>query len=231
MADDTKLPVDGDSGKPDAIQQLTETTRLLAESLTNMKAEMNRKLDNLRPAAPPKEVVGKKSYRERFYEDEDAALAAVKEEAKQETLDIINESQRQRDQQALTANKLYQEFPELQEKAHPLTKKANEIYEAMSPEEQKQPMALKTAVAEAALELGVSPKSKRKEQESEDDGFSLGGSRGADSGAGKSGKRRKDDLPAETLEVAALMGLNTNDEKVVANLKGRAKRSNWNKYE
>lgn len=199
--------------------------------IKNMKSEFDRKLDNfqttlksttdaltakLNQIIPKAPVVEKKPFRDRFYEDEDAAVSELKAELRQEFRGTLEE----RDKQMNTMTKLYSDYPELAEDS-PLTKEAVKIINSLPVEERNTPTAYRAAVLEAAAELGIQPAKKRKKETVEDTG---GGGEGGGNSGGKRGT-----LSNDTLEFAALMGLDTNDPKVVERLKGHAKR-NFNTY-
>ena len=106
---------------------------------------------------------------------------------------------------------------------------AVEIYNALSPEDKTSPTAYRLAVKEAASDLGVLPVRKRKQ--SDDDSYLASSS---SSPEGKPSSRRsakEDEIDTKTIAFAKMVGLNTDDPKVVENLKQRSKRQNWSRYE
>jgi hypothetical protein len=210
------------------------------EVITNLKAEMDRKFQNLqdtrknttellkqqltRANPPPKvEVPTAKSFKEKFYEDEDAALFEVKETAKKEMRQEFEASQKRTQKQTQILNDLYMDYPEIGDKAHPLTKLAIEKYEAMDEDERANPLSYKVAVNDAARELDVVPAKKRGRSDVDD--YSGGGN----GGGSKGGKEKS--LPNEMLEFARRVGVDVDDPKVLERLKQRAARTNWLKYD
>ena len=208
----------------DVAAELKKTTEALSAQINQLKAEFNRKISNVVPAAPAPKT---KRFEEEFYEDADRAVAGLKQETKRETVDEIVQVLDRRDQLRETQNKLFGEFPELQDASSPLYKKADEIYRSFGISEgQLDPRALRAAVNEAALDLGVAPKSKRQKESSSDDFTGLGGG-----SAPKGGKQSKSKVTDGMLVWAQQMGLNTSDPKVIERLEQRAQRKNWMKYE
>lgn len=227
MSEDNKgAPAPEQGNKPDPFAELKAANDQLMAELKNIKAEFNRKVENLRPTEPqvPKP---QKKVSDLLYEDPDAAVALIEQQTEERITKKLDERHQSEYKRNTVLAEITSEFPEVSDAANPLTAKANEIFQKMAPEDRDNPISMKMAVAQAALELGVAPKSKRKAQQDEDDSFSLGGGQRSERGGNR---RKKDDLPQETLEVAALMGLNTEDPKVVANLKKRAARNDWHKY-
>lgn len=163
-----------------------ESTPPAEDPIKNLKAEMNRKLENTnaqlqallaaintqnKPAAAP-EVAAKKVS---VFDDEDAYAARIKAETAAEIKREFAIQQAQQTKQAQTINQLVADFPELTQQDHALTKRAVEIYNSLSDDEKQSPIAYKAAVKEAALELDLKPKSKRQASSKENDTFALGG--------------------------------------------------------
>jgi phage terminase small subunit len=154
-----------------------------ADEIKNLKAEIDRKLGNVTsslnqfmeqmkqqvvPTAPKQE----KKLSELIYEDADAYTAKVIEEAERRVETKLSKRDELMQKQQQVINTLVSDFPELSQTDSDLTKKALEIYNSLSNDEKANPLAYRTAVKEAALDLGVKPKSKR--TTSSDDSFSLG---------------------------------------------------------
>lgn len=202
-ADIAGLKSDMDKKLGDITETLKQTQAALAKALT--------------PKEPPQQPTGpKKTFRDKFYEDEDAAINDLRNEIRQEIRGEISYVQRQTG----TLQELVSNYPELHDKNSTLTKRAVEIYDSLSPEEKSSPVAYKSAVYQAAAELDVVPVTKRK---TNTDDFTGGSNRGGGGGNNK----KEGDLDPRTLEFAARMGFNVNDPKVVESLKTRSKRTNW----
>lgn len=217
MSDETNDQSTGQEGVAAPVDPIAEVRRMneeLQKSLINLKSEMNRKIDSLKPAAPPAEPP--RPLNEVFYENPDLAMDTM-----EKTIEArITSRFEEREQSRNLAAKLYSDYPELEDANNPLTQRANEIFESLSPGEKKDPRALKTAVLEAATEFGLAPKPKRKSvQSSDSDNFSLG-SKGNSKPRGK-----KEEVSDNMLQTAALMGLDVKDPKVIERLQSRTKRS------
>jgi hypothetical protein len=155
------------------------------DPIKNLKAEMNRKLENTNaqlqallaaingqnkpaPAAEPSKKVS-------VFDDEDAYAARIKAETSAEIKAELAKQQVAQNKQAQVINQLVYDFPELANNDHALTKRAVEIYNSLPDDEKSSPIAYKAAVKEAALDLDIKPKAKRKQSSKEDESFSLGG--------------------------------------------------------
>lgn len=210
------------------------------EEIKNLKAEFDRKLGNIEKTnqallnqlqtlatTPRKEPAPKSSIKELWYDDPEAAARMVAGHAKDEALKEMRAEGTIQAKKNTVIGQLYREYPELQDYENPLTVKAVEIFEKLTDEEKSNPIAYRLAVKEAAEELEIKPKAKRKPKEDDDDAFSLSGK------GGGSGKRTKksDELDPKTIAFAKLVGLKTDDEKVIASLKQKAERKSWMTWE
>ncbi len=196
------------------VSELTKTNQALLAQL-QLTANQNR---TQAPAAK-----GAKDY---WYDDPDKAEAAIVERTKAE---IRQEYQTQQKQTAKTnsvLNQLVYDYPELQSDSHELTKRATAIYMALDAEEKSSPIAYKLAVKEAATELSIKPRAKRSEDEVEN--FSMSSSR-SNNPTPRQTKSGKTKLAQETIAFAKLVGLNTDDPKVMERIESR-QRENWTRY-
>lgn len=204
----------------------------------NLKAEFQRKFDNMtaevakqrelseqllaRIAALP--TTEKKQEREPdlsdlIYSDPKRYSEIMEERAEARIMKKLEGQQRN----ANVLNQLMNEYPETGDQDHPLTKRAVEIYNGLPSDEKTSPAAYRAAVAEAAAEMGVKPRSKRPADEE----YTMG--------AGSSGSRRRSKGDSEkadpaTLGFAAAVGLDISDPELVKRLAKRAQRT-WTKYE
>lgn len=214
------------------------------EELKNLKAEMNRKLENLEksqkdllaalksppPAVKKSVATQEKEMKDIWFEDPDLATKMIQDSTMRrfdERLAAANEAQVKTNS---TLQSLYKEYPELSDMENPLTKKSVEVFEKMTAEEKANPVAYRAAVREAADELDIRPKSKRK-QSDDGDNFSLSsssarGGRDENSGGGASRNKR---LDPRTVEFAKLLGLDMDDQKTVDRVKARI-RDSWSTY-
>lgn len=126
-------------------------------------------------------------------------------------------------------SKLLTEFPEAGQPGHQLYDKVQQILVGMSDEERNNSANWKSVVLEAALDLGIKPRSKRKADEEEPESFSFGGSSGGSRPETKTSGKNK--LDPRTIEFAALVGLDVKDQKVLADLEKTSSRKDWRKYE
>lgn len=204
--------------------------------LKNLKSEMNRKLGNIdemfkksqeelfqkisalqkpAPQAAPKENA---DLAELIYRDPEKYAQVVTERAKNQITKELEEKSTRQAAQTQVINSLYKDYPELGDDAHELTQLAIKKFNESSKGDNS-PSAYKAAVYEAALELGVKPKSKRPTDSDED--FSVGG------GGQRSqrGSRKKDELSEEVREAAAIFGVDP--ERVKARMSKRKSFTRW----
>jgi hypothetical protein len=201
------------------------------DEIKNLKAEVNRKLENtnakldellnslknVTTARPVKTETKKVS----VFEDEDAYAASIKQ-------DVLSQVEKARADEAKRQAKfsqvltpLYNDYPELNDANSSLMKLAEEKFKQVPEDERTSAVAMKAAVMEAVAEMGVKPRSKR----SADDSFSLSG--GSNS---SSRSKTKSGLTEGHLLAAQLLGLNTKDPQVKKNLEKRASRESWTKW-
>ena len=208
---DTSAPeVKGDDLIKNLKSEMDRKLTNFQETLRSTTEALTAKLETLAPARVPAAPT-KKSFRDKFYEDEDAAVEDLKAEIRQEMMGTLDERSRHTE----TISRLYNEFPELADGEAPLTKEAVKIFKNLSKDEQKNPNAYRVAVLEAATELGVQPMKKRKPKETDD--FT--------GGSGQGGSSKRNAVASDTLEFARAMGLDVEDPKVVDRLKTHSKRS------
>lgn len=225
MSDEQK-PTEGAEGQPPQ-PDLAKLVESLHSSITNMKAEFNRKLDSVATRAytpPPPPTPQKKPLGELIYEDPEAALGELASSVKSEVVREVTKTLSTVERNRALHDKLMSDYPELQDPTNPLTVKANEYFGSLSEEERSDPRSLKAAVLEAAVEMGLAPQPKRKKIVAEgDDSFTLS------SGQPRTAPKKKGDVTDSTLEFAALVGLDVSKKEVVDRLKERSKRD-FKKY-
>lgn len=161
------------------------------------------------------------------YKDPKAYARKVQEQAEKRADALVNARLNAQQQTNAVLTQLTGDYPELADSNSELTRKAVEIYNSLSPAERQSPSAYKVAVRDAAAEVGLLPKSKRKQSSSDDFSFGGGSSQSSARGEGRKGEQ----LSNETLAFAEALGMNIKDKAVVERLKSRAQRKNWNKYE
>lgn len=216
------------------------------ESLTNVKAEFSRKLSNieakyaavestnaqlmatLKSMAEPKSApVAQSKLEDVWFDKPNEAASRIKQEAKAEVMQEINAQNSRIAKQNDTLSQLVAEFPELSDGNHDLTKKAVEIYANMSSEDKTSPLAYKAAVREAASDLSIMPKSKRKY---EDDDYSISGG-GSSSVRSERPRSDRGGIDKATEEFARLVGVDIDDPKVKERIKSKHNRRTYNKWE
>lgn len=144
--------------------------------------------------------------------------------ARKEAAHVVNNAFGQQQETSNVLSKLGGEYPELADNASELTLKSVSIYKNMTESERSSPMAYKVAVRDAAAELGILPKTKRPK----DGGYepNVGNSNSGANEQGKAQLRAKEKGAVKandrTLEIAALMGLDTSKKEVRENLDKRA---------
>lgn len=193
------------------VKQLQDTNNALAQ-----------KLDGLKPVAP---VAAVKPLRERFYEDEESTLRSIKDEAKAEAKAEMNSVI----QTQQTVGEMVAQYPELSDDNNALTKKAKEIHANLPAHLQGTPYAVRIAVREAAADLGIVTKSKRKEEIVVEDDAAVGGA-GQGGGSAKSRREKEGEMDDRTLQFAELLGRPVDDEKYIERLKKVGQRKVWTKY-
>lgn len=223
------------------------------ELLTNFKAEINRKLENVTSQnknANDTLLALANSVQARQIEAENAAykkrmdtLAAeepskfqeevetrVKQVAEQVAVEAVSRATTANAQaqakQAQVIGEITSNYPEINMPNHPMQKKVLELYNALPEDERNSSTAYRLIAKEAAEELGIKPMSKRSEEELDDFVGYGRGSRGASAG------RKRQGVDPKTLQFAELMGINVNDEKIKKELEeySQVSSSDWLKY-
>lgn len=241
MSEDTPNTVDDSSVQDDTIK--------------NLKAEMARKLENINKANEQltqqnqilsqklEQVVDQISVKEKLAQEEDLEdlrytdpdayiekkLADVDKKV-EEKVNTVTQTQ-QRQQQVLT--NLANDYPEINDENSELYKTAISMANNYNADFVSTPEGMELLVNKAASKLGLLPSSKRadKQEQTEEvdmDEFIGGGS----SGSGKKPpKKKSSELDPKTIVAAKLMGLDTDDPKVIESLKKRSGRKNYNRWE
>ena len=208
------------------------------DPLKNVKSEFDRKLSNVnetlssvmqrleamaQPAAAPA-TDDKKRLADLMFSDPEAYTAEIErravERARKESREEVSQITRQQSAIQSTVADLHSKYPELGDvngEAYKLAvEKANQLPASM----RGTPEGIKIALLETVSELGLVPQNKRKAAPAKNDDFSLSGS-----GSGSAPKRQSaaKDLDPKTVQIAALMGMNVDDPKVIERLKSRVK--------
>lgn len=218
---------DNNEQKPDPNTELLARTEKLAQDNERLSKQLEQVLNTMTAAAsrPTQvQVTEEEDLEVLAYKDPKRYAQKVSENATRQAEALINSKLNAQNQTNAILGQLTNDYPELSNPNSELTKKAIEIYNGMSQSEKSSPTSYKVAVRDAAAEVGLLPKSKRK---SSNDDFSMsGGSSGRSSGESS----RKEELSESTLAFAEALGLNIKDKKVVERLKQRSERKDWGRY-
>lgn len=221
---DIKNPVDA-----------TSTTSAPVDEIKNLKAEFNRKFENLnknneelksllqsalKPSTPESHKDSGDELETLMYTKPAEAVRRIKEEAKKEIRTEIDARDVETQKRNTVIQSLYKEYPELGIESSELYTLATKKYDEMAKEYGHSPAVYKAAVAEAAQETGTRPKSKRPV---DNDDYSLSGS---SSRSSRGSTRKNDELDPLIMEVAERMGADPARVKARAN-----KRKNFGKWE
>lgn len=214
---------------PNPNADLLARTDALAQQNEKLSKQLESMMSAITAVAQPKAVpVGDDDDLEVLaYKDPKAYARKIQEQAERRADALVNARLNAQQQTNAVLTQLTSDYPELADSNSELTKKAVEIYNSLSPAEKQSPTAYKVAVRDAAAEVGLLPKSKRKSSSGDD--FSFGG--GSAGSGNRSESRKADKLSNETLAFAEALGMDIKDKKVVERLQSRAQRKNWNRYE
>jgi len=235
---DSNQSHDTDDQKPDPMLNIkTEFSRKLSkqderlEELVRQNQALTEQIGIIAQAVKPKQQ------RQQQSEDEELADLAVTNPAQYARIvtDRATTAAARVSEEMVTAQAKRQEvltglmadYPELADPDNELRTRAIKIHGSLSKSDQASPMSYKTAVRDAAAELGLLPASKRKKAEDGEPSFSSSSGRSMRS---QSSGKAKTKLSDATLEFAELVGFNIRDEKVVKSIEDRAKRKTWHRY-
>jgi predicted transcriptional regulator len=202
-------------------QKLSEDNQRLSQQLTELTNQLKSRNQPASGSQSDDEDLETLAYR-----DPKAYAKKVEDRAASKADERVRSALNQQQQNNAMLNQLISEYPELNDNSSELTVKALEIYKNMPDHEKATSTAYKIAVRDAAAEVGVLPKSKRKTNNN--DSYVGGGSGSVNARKGASGPS---DVDVKTLEFAERLGVNIKDKKIVERLKQRAARKTWNRYE
>jgi len=216
------------------------------EDSTNIKAEFNRKLENLNqqlaaqnqnldaqlqeilkrietPKAAPVRESAPKKLNELIYDDPEQFVQEVKNTTRQEVMQDITRQQAFQN----TAVVLESEYPEFNDKGSEPYKRVQAYYQQLAPHLQGTKEGLEIAAYRAAADFGLAPKSKRSKSSANED-YSM--SSGAPQKARSSSSASKGEMAADQAAFAELVGAPVNDPKFKEMFKKASKRTEWNKF-
>lgn len=213
------------------------------DSLKNLKAEVDRKLSNTTeqlskiakqneeltkyvqqlvktgtPAPSQQPTTEDDDIQSIWFDNPKLAAQKIEDRASKKSFEQFNKMQSETNKRNSIIQEVVSKFPEAADVNSEFSKKTVEIYNRYVSEHGENPMLIKTAAYEAAAELNRSM--------NKTDNFSLSSSGGSNR---SQSSRKEAELPQETLDFAALMGLNVEDPAVVGRLKARSNR-NWTRF-
>jgi flagellar biosynthesis/type III secretory pathway chaperone len=217
-----------------------------ADPIKNVKEEFSRKLSNTdskidqlakqnealiaqlaaissTKAAPQAAAAKTEDLSDLMYSDPQRYAQVIEERAEARIMGKLNDMNTANQKQTSVMAGIMSDYPELGDADHQLTKKAVEIFAALDESDKKSPISYKLAAQQAAMELGVKPKSKR----TESDDYSIMSSSSSSSSRKKS---KKSEISPVTQNFAEIMGMDMSDEGLKQRLAERSGR-NWNKYQ
>ena len=207
------------------------------ENIKNLKNEMGRKFANQEQmfqamsqkldAMATKYTepsVAPETTEEDLYSDPDAYIQKRLDKRLKSFEQGLDQRQQQQAKQQQVVNEITAEFPEINQSGSDLQLKAQELYAGLSQDEKENPTAWKATIFEAAMAVGVKPRSQR--SESTDD-FTFGSGKGSSSSLNRSSRRTSEDLSDDTINFASLMGMDISDPEKLKALKERTKRKDW----
>jgi hypothetical protein len=223
MAEDIKPPSDG--------QAQGDATG--GADVKNLKAEFDRKMSKLEAAnaallaemqkltrggAQPPAPKNEPPKPPDPFDDPSGYAEYIAAKAEERTMKRVEKRDEDKARLDGAVSSLYQEYPELADSENPMTKKVLERYEALPPEERKDPRTLRLAALETAQEMGVKPK-KLREESDDDDSFTM-----PTGSYGQPRNKRPSNKPDQRmLDFARRVGLNIDDPKVVERLNKRSR--------
>lgn len=206
-------------------QKLDQTNKTLAGLVTQLQAIAK----TATPTKAPSEGNSiQKEIENSWYDNPSKAVHLIKEETKNELRKEIVDANVIQQKTTNTLNTLIRDFPELADQENEFTKRAVQLYSELPEDEKTSPAAYKAAVREAALEMGIKPRSKRSDEELDD--FSLRGG-GNFSGRSENNARKRNTLNPSVADFARLVGINPEDPKTKERLMSNHGRKRWDKWE
>lgn len=204
------------------VGQIDKRFEQLNQQLSQMSEQMAQALSKIQTNTP------KEEYRPAIEETAETFLDLKPKEFVQDIDKRVEQKINEANTQMLRRNQaiaqLVAEYPEATDTSNPMYKKVLEMHSSLPANLQETPEGYELAVSKAARMLGIAPKSAR--QTPSNDGFSF-----SSKSSGAKVTSKKVELDDATLELAARVGMNINDPKVVERLQQRAQRKSWGRYE
>lgn len=219
------------------------------DPILNLKAEMSRKQNNVEAKlaqtnaqleqimamvqqnlvqSKPAPVASGKSTRDLLYDDPDAFVAQITEQATSKAQAEVARSQQMQSEVSNAIMEISAKYPEFSQAGSEAAQKAVELGAKLPKHLRGTAEGAKIAMLEAAADLGLVPASRRQKQSSSSDDAAIGGS-SRSSSQKPSGKAKIDE---SVIIMGKLLGVDYEANKDRAkSLEQSTKRSRWNKYE
>lgn len=150
----------------------------------------------------------------------------IKDSAKQEIRAEQSQMANRQNQENRILNEMLSDYPELNDRNSDLYLDAVKVYEQFTSEEKSNPISMRTAIRDAAANLGVVPAKKRGGGSS--DSFSVSGDN--DPSLRSSQRQGSKKISDATYTFAQLLGRPVDDPKYMESLQKTAERKNWSRY-
>ena len=223
------------------------------DQIGNLKAEMARKLQNVNDAndklAQQNDVLSQKldlivnqmsvpdqkqsseDLEELRYTDPDRYIELKLQESDKRTDEKIAKSNQAQTAKSQVVADLAKIYPDINDPNSALYNEAIKISANYDANFMSTPEGIKLAVMEAASKLGTKSGPAKGADDNEDIDMSeyIGG--GSGDSSKKSTRKKSEELDSKTIMTAKLMGLDVDDPDVIASLKKRANRKNFNRWE
>lgn len=224
---------------------MSETDTPDVDPVSNMKAEFDRKLGNiqsqsqsqleaiqnqlaaLNAAVAPRQEAQEPDWQSLEF-DPKAAAEAIEQRIEAKMSRRQEEASQAQAAVNSTLGQLLVDFPELGVPSDPMYQQTSIKIGQLK---QQSPEAIKAAVYETAMELGVVPHSRRKKSGGSDsDAFSMGSS-GSTREVEKRSPKSDVEVSEATKAWSQLLGRDINSESYKAGIQKAASRKNWTRYE
>lgn len=226
-----------------------QTEEQQVDPMQNIKAEFSRKTSNLETKlaetnaqlaamiaqvqqslvqSKPAPAASGKSTRDLLYDDPDAFVAQITEQATNKAQAEVARSQQMQSAVQSAIMEMSSKYPEFSQAGSEAATKAVEYGSKLPAHLRGTAEGAEIAMARAAAELGLVPQSKRTKSSPSSDDAAIGGSSRSPSQK-PSGKAKIDD---SVIIMGKLLGVDYEANKERAkNLEGASKRSKWTRYE
>lgn len=219
-----------------------------ADPSQNLKAEFDRKLENLRNELAQSNQQLASIIQSQLANAQQQSVASAPESQEQYDLyepegqnkfmekigqivdNKVSGAIKTYEDRSLKQHQIYSDFPELQQANHPFTQEVSRMYGSLSPEQKKDDNYFQTIIYQVAARQGLKPQQFR---ESTDD-FTLGSSRGEKTMAPKDAPEDNDGIAPGSMAWMKLLNeqgapVDPNNKEHLALLKKFSQRKGWTK--